>query len=185
MAEANKPFRLRARRSSQIGILVVPPMGTAAASLWVETWFVGHISLGTTLFAGVMLVIAAVGLIYAMRPPTLVADAEGIRWSRGARQRIYRWSDIEEIGVARQKGLEGWDARLPRVLTGTSSGEIRRWRAPQIGLNLVATQSPYSDPGTRAFHKGFTGYEVNLANDFDAPIEAIVDQLRSRWLQHR
>ncbi|CAN7534668.1 hypothetical protein LJR219_003780 [Phenylobacterium sp. LjRoot219] len=168
-----------------VHLLVLPPMGVAAFSLWVEAWIGGRVSPGTIVFAAVMLAIAGFGLVHAMTPTTLVADQEGIRWRRGAKTQFFGWSDVEEIGVARPKGMEGWDAPLPRALTGMRRSEIRRLSEPEIGLNLVAAKSPFPDPGTRAYQMGFTGYEVNLPNDFGLPIEAIVDELRSRWLSHR
>ena len=128
-----------------------------------------------------MFVIAAAGLLFASQPYRLLADNEGLHWSYGTKTQLFRWSEIEEIGIARPKGTEGWNSPVARALTGMSTNDIRRFRRPSIGLNLTAERSRYKDPGKRAYYKGFTGYEVNVPNHFNSPIEAIIDELRVRW----
>lgn len=177
-----KPLLLEARRTGLIRTLVVVPASAATLWLALDVWRRGEVEIATAILATAMYGLALWGLLFALKPYRLVADGEGIHWSYGIKRQLYRWSEIEEIGIARRKGTEGWDSPVARVLTGGGTRDLARFRKPLIGLNLIAERSPYKEAGERAYRRGFTGFDVNVPNEFDAQIETVVDELRVRWL---
>jgi hypothetical protein len=158
------PLRLRGRRPGLIRLLVLPPAAIAALGPLLETAVRRSVAADTLVFSAMMLAIAGLGLFHELTRQVLVADEDGVCWSRGIRRTFYPWSNIEEIGVARLACREAAFAGAPVAGGGRA--------VPDVGLKLA---------GGRSQDVGPYGYDVILTNDFGAPTEEIVQQLRSRW----
>lgn len=167
---ADPPLRLRGRRQGVIRSLVLPPAGIAALALTLEAAVRGRVAIDTLVFAGAMLMIAVLGLLHDTMRHVLVVDDAGLCWARGLQRRVYRWSEIEAVGVVRL-AVGG----LPSAKGAAAGGACSR-SATHIALRVARG---------RAHHPlGRSGYNVILPNDF-GPTEEIVRELRCRWRRHR
>jgi hypothetical protein len=124
----------------------------------------------TWVFSGFVIAIGALGLAYVCTPVELVADEQGFRWRQFGWRKTIRWSEIEEVGVGKNRHLEGFDhlaARLVRRVGG----------AGLIGVNL---RPGCREPGVLAYRRGFTGFDLSFTNSFNVATEAVAAELRRR-----
>jgi hypothetical protein len=168
---ADPPLRLRGQRQGVIRSLVLPPAGIAALALALEAAVRGRVALDTLVFAGAMLMIAFLALLHDTMRHVLVVDDTGVCWARGLRRRVYRWSDIQEVGVVRLAAA-GWRCPSP---SGTIAGAPHSRSVTHIALRLA--------PGRSHGPRGQSGLKVILPNDF-GPTEELDRELRRRWRRH-
>jgi hypothetical protein len=128
-------------------------------------------------FFGFMGLLGLATSLYGLAPLTMIADETGVHYRALGYRRSYLWSEIESVGVGRNRSFDGWDAPAARLLMGPAP-KI----PPTIGLNLkVGTR----DAGTAAYRRGFNGYEVSFPDAFDKGPRWIVTALEARLDQAR
>ncbi|NBW06791.1 MAG: hypothetical protein EBR82_02060 [Caulobacteraceae bacterium] len=128
-------------------------------------------------FFGFMGLLGLATTIYGLAPLTLIADETGVHYRAWGYRRSYPWSEIESVGVGRNRNFDGWDAPAARAIMGPAP-KI----PPTIGLNLkVGTR----DAGKAAYRRGFNGYEVSFPDAFDKGPRWIVTALQERLEQAR
>lgn len=173
-------YRLRSQGLTPRNVCLLAPLGFA------YLWAPKSISVTGPKFwmacvaSGLMLAIGLIGLVYVLTPVELEADEHGVRWRDFFKRKQFCWAEIESIGVAVSRGTEGWDRPVPRVLTMGMSAAMRF--PPTIGINL---RNEAENAATQAYRRGFTGYELCLANAFWPSTEDIVEELSRRLEAYR
>jgi hypothetical protein len=174
MQDADALLVLRATRRD-MAFRAAPVVGGLLLAIFLGVVGWSQAGIGDRIWYGFCVALALAFLPSILRPPTLVADRGGIRWSSGWRRRTYPWADIEEIGVARWRDA---DVLNTPVWRRTFRGRPVH-KTPLVGLNLIPERgSP--DAATRAYRRGYIGYDVGFPNPSSRLTEEVVDELRVR-----
>ena len=118
-----------------------------------------------------------VSTAYSLAPLTLIADEVGVHYRALGYRRSYPWSEIESVGVGRDRNFDGWDAPAAKAVMGAAPKV-----PPTIGLNLKVGAR---DAGKAAYRRGFNGYEVSFPDVFEKGSHWITTALQERLEQAR
>ena len=177
MADAGESFHLRVSPWQLLARYALPVLGAGAAPLIVDVLRYGHVSISSLVLAGVILPVGLGAATVLCRPRVLKADDHGILWRCNGKSTVVRWDEITDIGVARNVVYQN------RTMTSLIYGNrlASAMRRPMIGLAVKPDHFPPGGEGTRAYLRGFTGYDVNIPNDFEMATVTLVERLRTLW----
>lgn len=133
--------------------------------------------LGTWLFVGGMSLAALFGVASMLSPTRLLIDRQGVAFRLLFLARRYRWQDIEAVGIARSKAFDGWDQPAARAVMGSGH---RAAQQPRVGIILKPDASGEKNLATRAYKRGFTGYDVHIPGLFELSLGRIVEEMQIR-----
>lgn len=132
------------------------------------------LGLADTIFAGFLGALGLLALIASLFPVVLRADDVGIHWRQFAWRKSLPWSEIESIGIGRDKSFEGYDHPVARIMAPQAA---KSPRPPTIGINLKLGDR---NAATVSYRRGFTGYELNFHHVFDTSLTTLVADLQAR-----